>query len=654
MSTGRSQASAALLARISELARLQFGDGHVVALPAVGRPLAAEHLELLRDFGLAQVVDPGQAQRLLELSRCVDCVQDGRGGFRGPEQDPGYLSDRFRAVLRNAAFATAQVEPGARRQYDQAMAILYTDPPFEKTDAYAHFGALRTDLEQKELSRLELERRLSLADDEADRRLVEGEIARLRTLIDEQRDVVEALDREHAFVAAERLKDRVEASLAEVPAAVREALAALELFKITAPGSNDSHVGCSFLPGQLSEDNWTPVRMTRREIADAPGPRAVLESPRPAVAAFLDDNAIDAVEIDVQMVAVQRAWFWSGLFENRLWDWKVTPSEPVSDGADSGHGLIPAYVAGLIVARNLVVRGTAPALDPATRSIRVGNIETAPCPREDASSERRLPQGRRISGTSDDGAGVPFEAWRRSRAMRPEARPARAVVRVRGTVADEHGRPVAGAAVSLREVRAAARPGRPRAAGRPPAPAVRDHRVPRRITARDGRFELHVLAGTYVLRAGRTGYVATTRRIVARQSTDLRVALRSEKSDWPLLVIRLGSPQGAEPFEGRSEIQISSVGAAPAQVQRLPGQAEVGVRLPPGRYRVAVVSPDARQVVPPSRVIDVPVQTSIDFVLDSGILVRNPGLHLVGFVCRRVPKCPDPDRTLIPERQDAD
>jgi hypothetical protein len=603
MKTLISRASVALLERVSALAQSQFrNEAHVVAVPAHSSPLGDGHLALLNDQELDDLVDAGEVKRLLELSKLVDCVQDGTSLFRGPEQSPGFVSERFREIVRNVVFQSTAAAPELRERYAQALAVLYVDPPFVKTAAYERFGTLRSDLEQKDLLRVELLRRASTVSNELERSMLTEEIEALEILIAESRDVLDALDRQHAFTAAEETKDLVEAAVTEIPESVTKALDVFDLHQITDPDTNESHVRCNFMPDGLSDDNWIPVKVTSQDIAETTGELELPPGSFATALATLDDQTIASVELEVQILAVQRPWFWGGLFDHRGWTWRRTPAEPVSEGVPGGRGLIPAYVTGIIIAQNLVVRSSSG-----------GDVEAAVRPRTTAVAAAPLA---RISSS------------RRRRGGEPRRR-----LSLRGTVADEHGKPVPGATAILKLER--------NRVARGPRPNVRDHRGERQATGRDGRFTFQVDAGaTCLLTIVKPGFTTERRRLVAARPVNVAVRLRPEPSTWPVLTVRVRPRFDGAVFDSPSEVRVSDVAGARQHAERLTGAGEVGVRLPPGRYRIEVESPDARQVTPAARVLDLSANQTVEVVVDTGVLLRRPDLQLFGFICKRVSRSP--------------
>jgi hypothetical protein len=427
---------------------------------------------------------------------------------------------------------------------------------------------------------------------------------------------MDALDRQHAFADAELAKARVEAAVTRIPESVVASLRSFDLLRITDPESNESHVRCSLMPAELSEENWVAVKITREELlaasSDTPNAPVLLGL------SALESEAIASLELEIQLVAVQRPWFWGELFDRQDWMWR-TPADPVSEGMPGCRGLIPAYVSGLLVGRHLVVRSTR----PGDR----GAIGRAPA-----------------SGAPMPGGGVVV----RSPRVQSTAAARRRVIAIRGAVTDDRGQPVANATAILR----AERPPVQRERG----PGVHDHRGQRTTTDARGAFAFRAIAGvSYALTVVRSGFTTVRSRIrPIRPQTVVPVRLRSEEASWPALTVRVRSQANPEDFDTASEVRISSVSGALLHSQRLSGAGDVTLRLPRGRYRIDVVAPDAQQVTPPLRVVELAGAAVVaDVVIDSGFLLRDPDLQLVGFICRLVPLSPKPKAEGTSERRGA-
>ena len=70
--------------------------------------------------------------------------------------------------------------------------------------------------------------------------------------------------------------------------------------------------------------------------------------------------ALTSARIEICVLTVNRSWLDRSLFEQRDWD---LAGEPLSDGADPPRGRLPAYIEGLVLARDFRIQ-----LDVAARA----------------------------------------------------------------------------------------------------------------------------------------------------------------------------------------------------------------------------------------------------------------------------------------------
>lgn len=347
------KASKALLSKLAETVIKEFhrDDLYVAQVPP-GVVLGKEHFQVLQKLAADRLDDPESVARLVEICRLVDCIQVNSETVVSPDYSPGFLSERFPQILDNVQFVKPPLGEAEQRRYDQAQALLYEEPPIIKRPDYQEFCLLRADLEKKEVALMTMRLNHQKAQSTQEQAVLAGEISTLESLVKEQREALKAIDQSHNFWEAESIIDAAERDIDNIPQAVRDMVAAIPLMRIADPISHATHVGCNFSPSHLSEDNWIPLKLTREDIAQWQG------STSPSGAAGLDDSEIESITLEVQTVTCSRPWLWPALFENQNWKWR-NPSWPVSDGVLNGNTekLIPGYIFGLVLARNVVVKG---------------------------------------------------------------------------------------------------------------------------------------------------------------------------------------------------------------------------------------------------------------------------------------------------------
>lgn len=670
-----SKASSALLERVAALARSQFGEeDHYLATTVLGSALSEQHLEILSESDPDRLSDPQSARALFEITQLVDCVQDGSPRLVGPARNEGFVSDAFLSIVDAVDFATTPLDVREQARLDQAQAVLYEEPPFLKTEAYTQFCILRSDIEQKEIVLLELRRQLDIAEGDKHEQLVQDEEALAATL-EGQRELLQALDRQHGFSEAEKIRDRAGRRVADFPRSVKDSLAVIDLFRITDASSNASHLSCDFFPAGLAEDNWVPLRLTRSEITQSRADSPLLSAIQDIEGLeFVDDGLIESIELELQMLAVQRSWFWPELFENRQWRFSV-PSEPVSKGRGSSDGLMPAYVAGLVFARDLVVRATeeAEGRAPAPSGAMVGNL--APAVVLGRNPQFVAVQGRSVAAAAMHARPMAAAPVRmavaqpqiRRGAIQPQIQPhvrrqiqpqfqphvrpqiqpqfqpqvrpqvqrelqaqlvaqLKRTIPVRGRITDASGRSLAGATIVLRQI--------------PNGP------VQTKQTAKDGSFSFLIVGGgNCSFTISKPGFKELSKGFIINQPFTANLTLEAEGATEQLTV-RLVDQTGA-PFKGDADIVIHRIPHFTRQHEQMRGTSEARIPLPKGRYSVSVSSSEARRIEPPTATVELNGAQTITFEIQSSVLVRIPEIQLLGLVCRQVPLSPDPDPTLF-------
>jgi hypothetical protein len=652
MSTTR--ASSALASRIAEAALKEFGrDDLYVAQAPAGMALGEAHLDLLQLLELDRLDDPMSVARLIEISRIVDCIQVHPKLLTTPDRDPRYLSDVFPRLVNNVEFVTAPLSDGDRRKYEQALALLYEEPPYLKTPAYQEFCILRSDFEKKDLALTEIRLNLQRQESQEERAALESELAVLQQLCGEQQEAIEAIDRAHGFREAEAVRDAAERCIAEVPDSILTMLDTMELFQIQEPiPPNDKHVCCSFFPSHLAEDNWAPLRLTRADIerGENDGESATADPDE------IDDSQIDSIELEIQTLVCERPWLWSPLFENGHWDWR-TPSEPISNGSEDSGGseLIPAYIHALIFVRNLTVRGkpsaraqlklaaekeVQPTANLLMRAIKPNKeilqlrlvtpaahvVAASPSIRTAISATRVAPMVSRS---------VVTPAMFRARPVGPATGrlpnvEGRVLPRYRppwvfatGRVVDEQGNGIYQASVSI-EIDAGRRNIR---------------------TGTNGSFIFRAFNhGRYRVSVEKAGFETVDGSITVPQTEVQTIRMRRVASCQVQvrLIEQVGSAE--RPFVGAAKVLIQS--ANDSRVESMDGRPEASFPLPTGDFTITVTSPESERVSPSSASVslrdDSQASQTLTFAISPAPILRNPDVQLLAFVCRRVPRCPNP------------
>lgn len=686
-------ASKALLSRLAETVIEEFNrdDLYVAQVPA-GVILGREHFEVLQKLASDRLDDPESVARLVEISRIVDCIQVHEETVVTPEETPGFLSDRFPQIIENVQFVSAPLGEAKQRHYDQAQALLYEDPPFIKRPEYTDFCLLRADLEKKEVALTEMRLNLQRTENPEEQSVLASETALFENLVKEQREALEALDRVHNFQSAETIIDAAEREVDSIPTAVREMLDSMELLQISDPISHVTHVGCNFSPSHLSEDNWIPLKLTREDIAKWNGTGKTGENGDIG----LEDDEIDTITLEVQTVLCSRAWLWSALFENQHWRWQ-SPSQPVSDGTLDGSTdtIIPGYIYGLVLARNVVVKGKPSAqqqfakakLKAGSKTVMKADLLTqaitpiqtltvrplkpvSPGVQPAVSTLQARPTAKlRLQSAVASGQVAPLISRSAVQPVLAEptlAQPAQlnlnqtAVLRQpTPNLAPQLNTQLVSSNLLKHRIEVLQRvtlmmPARGRVVapqGRGLYQAVVTIQTPsgeRRVhTGQDGHFTAQVAQGRYGVKVDKPGFMTAKGFISVPQKGNPLVITMTPISKEQLKILLVEPVSGGTcPFVGFAKVTIE--GNNTRQVEIMNNQSEMVVSLQPGGYTVTLVSEMAEKVAPTRQSVEVRSQagnnnsgeSKVIFTIYPAPQISNPEVQLLGVICRRVPPCP--------------
>jgi hypothetical protein len=631
-----------LLARIAQavVAESNRHDSYVVQAP-----LGSTHTELFQRPEIDRLSDASMLGRLVEIMQVVDCVQPSEHEFSAPPAQPGYLSEVFPRVLANARFESAPLSAADQQRLQAARTLLFgevSDLAFVKTPDYAEFCLQRAQLEQTELRQLELDLQLQKPLPTEQRASIQIELDSVRALNQQRKALFDALDKLHEFSAAERVVSQLEREVDVVPPSVRQAIDGLPLMVVKDPNPpSDQHVVCSFLPAQLAEEGWIPVRLSREDI---------LAHGSAGSADGVDEDWIESIELEVQTLSCDRSWFWAGLFSHRKWTWQQ-PGAPVQ--GPNGTSAIPAYVQGLVFCRNLTVRQRAglPAEAQGQTSLQTklgaSGVLTA-LVRHSVST-----QGLQVLSTAGlkqaRARSLPAAAKPTSLGMSVTVSP-RVINTSKATQLEIVGstKLIDRGALNrfITAIPRAAASGRVLSTTGAP---IRDATVElqggsSRVGSTDeqGRFTFSgLVAGKYLLRFSRAGFQASSLSIVVPSDTVIEARL-TPSATCPLRVqLVQRSLEGERPFLGHAMLAITG---SESRLESFAGQDTRELLLAPGKYSIVLTSPEAERVDPSERTIvlraDAPAEP-LKLTVYVAPVLQNPQLQLLGCICKRVAAFPD-------------
>lgn len=661
-----SQTATAIIAKIVEIAQDHVRDTRTyVATSPTSAPVLEEHIDVLSAPDGA-TASAGAVHAAVELSKLVDCVQDGSPVFQSLSVGTAFVTDVYQQALRTIEFAQASMTPEQKEELERAESILYEDAPFVRTEAYAQFAELRVEIANQQIDRAENALAMEQAD-EAEREVIADRIDAIDATLEANRELLEALDTRHGFTEAEKVYEST--LLSAFPPKYDRAHDMLgdPAFQLTSPISNETHWPARFFPAHLAEENWIPLKLRRDDInaVDTAVRDRLPEFPQAADDLELNDDAVDVVELDVQILHVDRPWLWSGLFENTQWRFR-TGVEPLSDGQEPPSGRLPAFVAGLIFARNLRLSGKKTMVEagPASRALlRVGNFHFKPItavhatPRVElrttvqplmvsrqptATAARIQPMAERIQPTA---------AVTLHHPLRVRVTPSERVV-VRGQAVDNSDQPLAGVTVT-----------------------VRNQRTNLKMThksASNGSFVFRLPEeGTYQVTAAKQGFQPFSEQMHLRAQEQLQVKLKSQVVS-NVRMINVAQPSVLAALrtttivhilkkkltvrlrkrteEGQEEAldvpaEVVVINQASKKRHRLTAQPgnDVVFRLVAGKYRVVAHCEVYEPIGQTARTVDLQSTDQLTFTYRPRTILQSEETFLVGFLCYRTPKSPDPD-----------
>jgi hypothetical protein len=298
--------------------------------------------------------DAGRIAALAEYSIEVDRIP------RGPVSvldSTDRLSEVYADVLRSATLAKSARTPDEEQRYQQALAYLYEDAgdgtrrdsaPLVAYKTYrdAWFRAQEAYNSAKVDAEYATDPAVKRKWDEVDEPALRGAVA------DAERDW-----NAKGFRADVDRALGVETTLgARAPSTVwaqwRQQCNA-DIDQLTDPRSGQSFLPSGFSPSNLfAADGWTPFELKGDAV------EALARDAPAELRGRLEDQAdvdVESLSFEVTSMRVDRPWLATGLFGARFW---ALPSgvDPLSSGGASPAGRCPAYVAALVLARNLVVQ----------------------------------------------------------------------------------------------------------------------------------------------------------------------------------------------------------------------------------------------------------------------------------------------------------
>jgi hypothetical protein len=331
MSDAQALDSRAVLGLLAKAHQMFASEGTWLSFP-IGTPLAFDAAELVEAMGPAP--DAVRHALLAEFSTVTNLIP---GGVIWTPSEPTRLDAVVREIVEQGEWAEASRTPAeeARLQADREQVDL-------QNPEMSQYCSLRD-------AWIRSRERLANTPDDLDARALE-------------RSSKEALT---AYPARERIERAMDDLVTLDERAPHRARERFEDLIADGRGTFDDPSGGTF----------SPVRVLPRAVLTSTGwdvvdmDRAALDSVSAAAPAELSEHLqtsadgadpIESISFEYASAALQRSWFDDAVFRLRCWRF-ADAGRLISDGLRPGSGECPAYVRGVVFARNVTVRSLAPA-----------------------------------------------------------------------------------------------------------------------------------------------------------------------------------------------------------------------------------------------------------------------------------------------------
>ncbi|KAA3642023.1 MAG: carboxypeptidase regulatory-like domain-containing protein [Chloroflexi bacterium] len=640
-----SNAAKALLAKVVAITHEHADESSYIATSSLSTPLHTEHFDVLSEPDGA-FVSPESLGAAVELSKLVNCVQDGSMTYQHPASiGATFVTDVYKQALRDIEFAHVPLSAEQHADYKRAEAILYVDAPFDRTASYMQFSDLRVEVTSQEVDRAETERTLQQAN-EAEKEVIARRLEEIERALQANSSLLGALDARHGFSNAEEIYQS--ATVAGFPPKMARAHDMLDdpTFELTNPDNNETHWPASFFPMTLAEGNWIPVKLTRADIARA-GDLAddnLPALPQVTQGLELNDEALDLVELEIQVLRVDRPWMWSPLFTNHQWRFR-TGQKLFSNGKPDFQGMLPAFVIALIVARNLRLSGRKDIISklPDKRTTNIGSLVF----KRIASHEQHLTTTSVNFGTLS--AEVTNKAEPKS--IKPMVSLVNNINRVQrviiiGKTVDNKGNPVKDVHMTARDVKTGME-------------VEGTSNTKGNVMLRLGK------EGKFIVTAAKKGFItfSNTQRF---KNGDSFKAVLQPKFVAGFVLAQPVAPQILAATEIENSLTLNfrkQKGGAASMPLDVPvevvltnlvtkerhhktvqaGEKAIFTKLANAKYDVTVHCAVYELIGPPSRVVSVPSTKKLEFTFRSRTILQSEDTFLFGFLCYITPLSPNPN-----------
>jgi hypothetical protein len=338
-----------LLALFTKAQTVFEREGTFLSFPITPPTYSPSDLSVLN----GKVSSGDDLRRLSEFSHLVNLIPDG---IVWPPSNERYLWEVYGQVLRDARLAEASRTDAEEEQYQEARRFLHVtrgDGSLDDTAEVKAYQQYRDALFVAEEEYLNLKSTAESSDDGATRqRWSDVEEPQLRAQMKSLEDRWISCGFRHQVEAARQ----TEAALgAKSPTGTwaewrRQFNPDIDLLTDT---ENRSFARIGFAPANVLQlQQWQTFVLTEREAEEMLIRASTELKERLSDGRF--DLDIDSLTFEYTSVRVSREWLNPAMFDARFWQFDDS-SQFLSDGFLLANGLLPAYVAGLVLVRNIMV-----------------------------------------------------------------------------------------------------------------------------------------------------------------------------------------------------------------------------------------------------------------------------------------------------------
>lgn len=358
-----------------------------LSFPMTSLPWTMDDLDFVR--GQTDVDEKERQRRAADFATLVNHVPEPSTVW---QQRTTLLWQEYGRVFTHTKWGTAELSEEEERELEEAKAVARDEEIIEKYNRY------QSEYHSAKIAYNNARNTAEYAVDEEVQARAEAKLERLHDEKEAALDRWRAKGYKEAWESANDTIERLENS---GPTALWDHWR--EKFKKpkeTELYSNRRVYRTGYFPRDFTDDEtdraWTEITLDGSEV-DSLCRKAREDMPELVGSPVVDSDIQASVEVEslsfeIGTVEVRRPWFSSNLLRSRGWRWRSGEERPLSDGGDPPEGRLPCYVSKLVFARNLSIELTSAKENEATiRRLQTGDLTTfGPLPLEQLPTTKTL------------------------------------------------------------------------------------------------------------------------------------------------------------------------------------------------------------------------------------------------------------------------